>query len=90
MSQRFLIPTNLFYHWRDPWPPDFPEPSTGDIYFNVSSQTIRVFYEADWHDAQQPFPSLTGYLPRSEFIVSDTAPSGAPAGGVVGTVHIEY
>jgi hypothetical protein len=50
MSQRFLIPTNLFYHWRDPWPPEFPSPNTGDIYFNVSSQTIRVFYEGLWHD----------------------------------------
>lgn len=51
MSQRYLIPTNLFYHWRDPWPPEFPQPNTGDIYFNVSSQTLRVFYENEWHDA---------------------------------------
>jgi hypothetical protein len=51
MSQRYLIPTNLFYHWRDPWPPEFPAPNTGDTYFNVSSQTIRVFYEGEWHDA---------------------------------------
>lgn len=51
MSQRYLIPTNLFYHWRDPWPPEFPTPNTGDVYFNVSSQTLRIFYEGDWHDA---------------------------------------
>lgn len=51
MSQRFLIPTNLFYHWRDPWPPEFPAPNTGDVYFNVSSQRIRVFYEGQWHDS---------------------------------------
>lgn len=51
MSQRYLIPTNLFYHWRDPLPPEFPQPNTGDIYFNVSSRMLRVFYEGEWHDA---------------------------------------
>lgn len=51
MSQRYLVPTNLFYHWLDPWPPEFPEPSTGDVYFNVSSRMLRVFYEGSWHDA---------------------------------------
>lgn len=62
MSQRFLIPTNLFYAWEDPWPPDFPEPSTGDVYLNVSSWMIRVFYEGDWHDAGSAVAhgSLTG------------------------------
>ena len=54
MSQRFLIPTNLFYHWQDPNPKEgnnFPPPNTGDIYFNIISRTLRVFYEGTWHDA---------------------------------------
>jgi hypothetical protein len=51
MSQRYLAPTNLFYRQNDPWPPEFPEPNTGDVYFNTVSQTIRVFYEGTWHDA---------------------------------------
>ena len=51
MSQRYLIPTNLFYHWADPWPPDFPSPNTGDVYFNISSKNLRVFFEGGWHDA---------------------------------------
>jgi hypothetical protein len=51
MSQRYLAPTNLFYNWRDPLPPDFPDPNTGDIYFNTVSQTLRVYYEDAWHDA---------------------------------------
>lgn len=88
MSQRYLIPTNLFYHWQDPWPPAFPEPNTGDIYLNVSSQIIRIFYEGEWHDATPP---VTGFLPRSEFMVEpNPAPVEGPPGGTVGTVHIQY
>ena len=51
MSQRFLAPTNLFYYWRDPLPPDFPAPNTGDVYLNVTSWMLRVYYEGAWHDA---------------------------------------
>lgn len=84
MSQRFLIPTNLFYYWQDPWPPDFPTPNTGDVYLNVSSQMLRVFYDGAWHDA-------VGSNTNSgqKMIVSTAAPSGIPAGGP-GTVWIQY
>lgn len=83
MSQRFLIPTNLFYHWQDPWPPDFPTPNTGDVYLNVSSQMLRVFYDDAWHDAGSSNNA------SQKMIVSTDAPSGIPAGGP-GTVWIQY
>ena len=52
MSQRYLAPTNLFYSKSDPNPDfGFPVPSTGDVYYNTVSQTIRIFYEDAWHDA---------------------------------------
>lgn len=50
MSQRYLAPTNMFYRESDPLPPDFPEPSTGDHYFNVVSMTIRVYADGAWRD----------------------------------------
>lgn len=100
MSQRVLIPTNLFYHWADPAPPDFPEPNTGDIYLNVLSQMIRVFYEGEWHDSGANVSA--GYLTSSDadqlyvqipdFSVSTAAPppAGPPAGGGVNSVWIQY
>lgn len=52
MSQRYLAPTNLFYREDDPTPDNgFPQPNTGDIYFNTVSDTIRVYYDDAWHDA---------------------------------------
>lgn len=103
MSQRFLIPTNLFYHWQDPLPENgFPEPNTGDIYFNVSSQVIRVFYEGGWHDAgsgsgsshEHPEYLTTEqadeqYVRASSIVVSPSPPSGVPIGGH-GTVWFQY
>jgi hypothetical protein len=58
VSQRYLAPTNLHYRMVDPigpddprWTPDLPVPRVGDIYFNIVSKTIRVYYEGGWHDA---------------------------------------
>lgn len=51
MSQRYLAPTNMFYRENDPTPENgFPEPNTGDHYFNVVSKTIRIYYDDAWHD----------------------------------------
>lgn len=100
MSQRYLIPTNLFYHWQDPLPPDFPEPNTGDIYFNVSSQMIRVFYEGAWHDSgvsatSSGFLTVTEgderYVMATEMAVSTAPPPPeGPPGGAVNSVWIQY
>jgi hypothetical protein len=82
MSQRFLIPTNLFYHWQDPTPnpaliddpfEGFPTPNTGDIYFNVSSRMLRVFYEGNWHDAGGSGGAGGGN--EGEVVVQATEPS---------------
>ena len=78
MSQRYLIPTNLFYHWADPWPDEdgggFPVPNTGDIYFNIHSQSLRVFYEGGWHDAGGGGGSGGG---GNEVVVQDATPSAS-------------
>lgn len=52
MSRRYLIPTNFFYRQNDPVPPDFPEPNTGDAYFNTVTKTLRIYYDAAWRDLE--------------------------------------
>lgn len=73
MSQRYLVPTNLFYHWQDPWPPEFPTPNTGDVYFNVSSRSLRVFYEGSWNDAGGSGSGGAG-AGGNEVVVQDAEP----------------
>lgn len=53
MSRRYLIPTNLFYRENDPLPPDFPNPNTGDVYYNTVSKRLRVYDDevGAWVDA---------------------------------------
>jgi hypothetical protein len=96
MSQRYLAPTNLFYRENDPWPPEFPQPNTGDVYFNTVSETIRVFYDDAWHDASSgDGPGGGGEIGPTGPIgpVGPTGPSGptGPAGsdGQVGPTGLQ-
>jgi hypothetical protein len=107
MSQRSLIPTNLFFHWEDPGVnTGHPEPSTGDVYLNIISGAIRVFFEGSWHDAGSPSTGgvvgghdhpqyLSTDQAEEQFVRSNTliVSTDAPSGdpvGGVGTTWIQY
>lgn len=52
MSRRQREPGNVFYRKGDPNPPLFPDPWEGDIYYNTTSNRLRIFTDGAWSDVQ--------------------------------------
>lgn len=79
MSQRYLAPTNLFYRENDPLPENgFPEPNTGDIYFNTALDVIRVYYDGAWRTASSGTPGSGDPGPTGPIgLTGPTGPTGA-------------
>ena len=64
MAKRFLTPINLPSRTTDP-----ATASNGDLYFNTSSNTIKVYYGSAWNA-----------ISSDSIIVSDTPPVGSGEG----------